>query len=830
MKDHQGIAILLAVMLSAALACGRNEPLRYSRLDEITLEEAMAAWPEMPQQITFIGLRNGLTKFQIYWNGAISCFTGRDCFGNLFPPQEVLALQHEHEQLHLTFAGGKVPSFAVIDSGQVQQALLRGYLPVISSKWETGGVHYETETLATSLDPEALDPEKSTDISLALVRVTVEAPAEPGTGEVHFWLNFSGYRTLVPTVKEKPEDEFPEYGVPLFLRETTLFDGNGKIRATWIGLPEGTGVEFYPEVYFPDEASDALKRAERKGFLRNLMHLTVPCQPGQKVSMVLALPYFPVERQLLPQLERDFNKEKEAVTAYWEGFYERDAVLDTPDPFVNHFYKSGLWRTMVTADRDGTTGLVYAKSSPAWYETIWPNCAMVSVQSMDMRGFHEVAASYLEPFLQWQSVRDPPGMEGASGDGFLCPPASYCAIPWVSNHGNILYTLCEHYRITRDPEWAKKITGTVLKACDWVVTQRELTRDQEFGAGMLPGGTVSDDRGSGQYLCSDAQNYRGLESAALFLAAIGHPKAAEVGEEAAQYRADIVNALNKRVSQNDSITLIDGTRIPYVPSEIHQEHPPAFDPYDFWPYINYIDVGPMYLVDSRVVQADSDFARWILEFESQYPVARLDHPISLTENWVNSIKKEGNYPATLLVEGVSTIEPFYAPRSTFYLENDRIEDYIHLFYNQLAAGVSHRNLAPCENRYGVWHMPWADGEFHRMLLRMLVNEEEGSLVLLKAIPRDWLSDGKVIRIARQPTAYGKIGLEVVSKTDQGMVEMRLTPPPQQVPAGMKIRLRHPGGRPISKVDINGKSWKGFDDETVMIPGNMHEKQVITVRF
>jgi len=216
-------------------------------------------------------------------------------------------------------------------------------------------------------------------------------------------------------------------------------------------------------------------------------------------------------------LDRDFTGELELVRLYWKEIYSRDAILETPDEFVNNFYKTGLWHTLVAADRDPRTGMSYAKSSPAWYETMWPNCTMVSAVSMDFRGHHEIARQYLEPFLEWQSIRDPPNMKGASREGFLCPPPEFCAIPWVSNHGNILWALCEHYRITGDQSWAEQITETVLQACDWIITQRMLTTGNEYGSGLLPGGTVSDDKGAGQYLCSDAQNYRGLRTAANFL-------------------------------------------------------------------------------------------------------------------------------------------------------------------------------------------------------------------------------------------------------------------------------------------------------------------------
>jgi hypothetical protein len=793
-----------------------DDPFPVAAPGEPSLEEALEEWPEMPQQVTFIGLKDCLTKFQVYWNGALSCFVGRDCFGHIFPPQEELARKHEHEQLHLTFAGGAVPDFPVIDTGQVEQSLLDGYLPVIATRWKTGGISYSMQTMATALDGDALDPAVTARMAMAYIRVTIKVPDHMEKEAVHFWLNFSGYRVLVPTTKELPDDVFPVYGKKLRLEDLMILDAHDRVRAVVTGLPAGAAMEFHEDYTPPPVHPAGLERSGRKGFLKNLLHIKVQCGPGEKVQLDLAVPYYPVEPDRLDMNGRDWDTELERVRNYWEYFYQRDARLETPDKFVNNFYRSGLWRTLVTADRDPHTGMVFAKSSPAWYETIWPNCAMVSAVSMDMRGHHGVAAGYLEPFIGWQSVRNPPNMQGASREGFLCPPEDYCAIPWVSNHGNILWALCAHYRITGDPRWAERITGTVLKASGWIIAHRRLTEGNEYGAGMLPGGTVSDDRGSGQYLCSDAQNYRGLRSAADFLVSTGHERAGEMDREAVSYRDDIRDALWKRAGVNDSVVLVDGTVIPYLPAEIHQAGPPEFDPGNFWPYINYIDVGPMNLVDCHVLESHSDLAGWIYRFESAYSVACLDHPISLTENWVKSIRLNGDVPACLLHCGVSTVEPFYSPRSTMFLENDEISRYLEVFYNQLAAGVSHRNLSPCENRYGVWHLPWADGEFHRMLLRMLVYAQEDTLVLLKAVPRRWLEDGREITVAQQPTVYGKIGFQVRSHLEEGFVEMILHRPERQVPGGIRIRFRHPLGSPIARVEVNGKSVKDFSGEYVFL--------------
>jgi hypothetical protein len=818
--------LLTALLLQCKSPCknsGGSES-----VSEISLEEALKEWPEMPQQVTFIGLKECPTKFQVYWNGAVSCFVGRDCFGHVFPPQENIARQYEQDQLHMTFAGGETPDFPVIDSGQVNQTLLDGYLPVIETSWITDGISYSFQTMATALVAEELNPEVTAEMTLGLIKAIIEPPKNPVTKEVHLWINFSGYKILVSTDKELPDDIFPAYGRKLHLADNRLIDDKNCIRAEFNNLPPGSKIEFYDKYSIQDGISPGLKRSERKGFLNNLLHISIHCKQGEKVSLEIALPYFPVEQDKNWLLTRDFETELNKIRQYWQYFYKKDAILETPDQFVNNFYKAGLWQTLITADMDFKTNMIYAKLSPAWYETFWPNCTMIIATSLDMRGYHEEAAKYLEPFLDWQGVREPPNMPGVSKEGFLCPPEEFCPIPWVSNHGNILWALCEHYRLTGDTSWANRIQVIVLKACDWIIEQRMLSKSNDIGAGLLPGGTVSDDKGSGQYLCTDAQTYRGIQSATNFLKLTFNTRAEEIQKAAESYRGDIQNAIFKAIKMTDRIILSDAQQIPYVPSEIHQKKPPEFNKNNFWPYINYIDVGPMFLIDCDVVQSNSDIASWIYEFESKCQIAMLRNNISLTENWVHSIRNEGNIPAYLLHRDVSTIEPFYSPRSTMFIKNDQIVDYINLFYNQLAAGVSHKNLSPCENRYGVWFLPWADAEFHRMLLQMLVYQKNDKLVLLNAIPERWLEEGKRIKVEDQPTEYGNISFLVISHINKGFIEFNLDKPEKNVPGGFEIRLRYPKGYKITTVNINGKISKDFNAEWIYLKPDSNKKVKIKI--
>jgi len=212
-----GVIAVLVVPMFIHCSCSSLNKTVPAPIIEPSLEEALESWPEMPQQICFTGLVDCPTKFQVYWNGAMSCFVGRDCFGKVFPPQQEITRLYEQDQLHMTLAGGKVPDFPVIDTGQVQQSLLDGYLPIVETSWTSGGFNYSVQSLVTALDPGELDPEKAAEMVLGLMMITIDVPADETSGKADLWLNFSGYRVLVPTIKELPNDIFPLYGSKLHL-------------------------------------------------------------------------------------------------------------------------------------------------------------------------------------------------------------------------------------------------------------------------------------------------------------------------------------------------------------------------------------------------------------------------------------------------------------------------------------------------------------------------------------------------------------------------------------------------------------------------------------
>ncbi len=94
------------------------------------------------------------------------------------------------------------------------------------------------------------------------------------------------------------------------------------------------------------------------------------------------------------------------------------------------------------------------------------------------------------------------------------------------------------------------------------------------------------------------------------------------------------------------------------------------------------------------------------------------------------------------------------------------------------------------------------------------------MLLARGVPRAWLADGQVIRVARAPTCLGPLSYEIRSRVAAGEIQARIEPPRRNPPAGMRLRLRlrHPDGKPIAAVTVNGRPWRQFDRQTITLEG------------
>lgn len=114
--------------------------------------------------------------------------------------------------------------------------------------------------------------------------------------------------------------------------------------------------------------------------------------------------------------------------------------------------------------------------------------------------------------------------------------------------------------------------------------------------------------------------------------------------------------------------------------------------------------------------------------------------------------------------------------------------------------------------------------------------ESDTLWLGKAIPREWLADGKTVKVAGAPTRWGRVSYTIRSNWTEGRVSAEIFLP-KGYAARTKLRLRAPEeGSPrravIASVRLNGATWTNFDstEETVTIPPRKNGNLKIDVTY
>ena len=168
-------------------------------------------------------------------------------------------------------------------------------------------------------------------------------------------------------------------------------------------------------------------------------------------------------------------------------------------------------------------------------------------------------------------------------------------------------------------------------------------------------------------------------------------------------------------------------------------------------------------------------------------------------------------------------------------------------YGQLATGMTPgtyvsgetATVTPTESRIDrSMYLPpnsVANAAFLETLRLTLIHELTGpdgtpkGLELAYATPRSWLAPGRTVVVHNDPTTFGRLSYSIAVQPDQ--VRVSLAVPPSGDLHVLRLRLRLPDGRPITKVELNGSPFGRFDPstETLDLSGR-HGQLNLTVTF
>jgi hypothetical protein len=378
--------------------------------------------------------------------------------------------------------------------------------------------------------------------------------------------------------------------------------------------------------------------------------------------------------------------------------------------------------------------------------------------------------------------------------------------------GQHLWTLGECYALAPDKQWLEKFAPKLLLASQWIVRQTEKTKkmdprgDRLPEYGLVPPGVIADWNRYAYYMYVNAHFCAGLESVARILAEIGQPEAEQLSEASAEYKADILKAYDWNQARMPVLPLRDGTWVPATVSSIYTYGLTR----DFFGGVSAtghdVEVGGGHLVPLGLVDPESRQADWIINYQE--------------DRWFYIDGLFGAYPSAETEKdwfnqgGFAKLQPHYARTCDIHALRDDVKPFIRTYFNTFPVLLNTENMSYWEhfNNGGGWNKTHESGWFLEMTRTMMLTERGNELWLAPFVTNNWMKDGMVVAVRNAPTRFGEAGYRIVSSTSQGFIEARIDSPKRNPPEMLVIRLRHPEGKRMKSVTVNGKPHKDFEPD------------------
>jgi hypothetical protein len=756
----------------------------YQRVAEHSEQTLHNAWDEMPlkRQLWFVhGLPGDRNLVRQEPNGVIRIWKIDRWFNLPKSARDTERKGFEGDTLSLDFG---LPG----DEQRGGRELRDGYLPEVRTWWLDGPIYYEQTTILDKLEP-GLDNIRMDDPTVLLMRVRA--------------VNTSGSEKGVARLRLTSHANGPE---------KLLIDGDCVVAkqgdaATLRCLIKSGG----PAAPKQDDGAIAW---------------SIELAPGQSHELVALIPTIALKKPEIEALRRrEFDADRRRICEFWKRLAASGTEIQTPETWLNDFYKAHLLHEEITCVRDIEAPRRYAKASSFSYG-VFPNESIMMTTELERRGCHEMAGQCLQAFLDFQGTVPLPG-NFKTKDGVFFGAGGWEHVGYNKHHGYIMWGMAEHWRFTRDRKWMEQAAEKLIKSCDWITRERQATMTsgpdgaRPIHYGLLPAGGLEDVQDFWYWFATNASAAWGFEAIADALADYGHPEAARLKKDAAAYRADVLRAFNEARVRSPVVRLRDGTCVPKFPSR-------AYERGRSFGWIRETLEGPIGPLAMGLIAPRSPEADWILK----------DH-------------EDNVYISDFYGYSIPVFEQFWFSRGGFsmqanlldgptcYLDRDEIPHFLRAFFNGFASGffpevrmLSEHSNPELGYPFGCHFKTPDEAQVCGWLRAMFVREQGSDLYLGQAIPRYWLTDGQRVSIRRAATHFGPTQLEIESRVGAGEIRARFAPPERNRPKTIYLRLRHPEGKPMRAVTLNGQKYDQFDagKEWIVLPGDLKGSQEVIVRY
>jgi hypothetical protein len=476
--------------------------------------------------------------------------------------------------------------------------------------------------------------------------------------------------------------------------------------------------------------------------------------------------------------------------------------VELPDPLLTNVIRASQVHCLLAARNEAQGMRVSPWISSDRYGPLESEANSI-VRGMDMMGHTDFARRSLEFFVNRYNKA-----------GFLTTGYT------IVGTGEHLWTLAEHYQRTQDRAWLGKLAPELARVCQWIVRQRAKTQRLDLNNqkvpeyGLTPPGVTADWSRYAFRFFNEAQYCAGLEAAARALAGVSHPDAAALAVNAKQYREDLVRAYRWTQARSPVVRLDDGTWVPADPAILDcfgrvEDFLPGEDWNRSWAYS--VEIGAHQLAANGVLDPASDDVRWMMDYLED---------VQFLRSGMGDYPEEKNRKDVFCFGGFAKVQPYYGRIAEVHALRDDVKPFVRSYFNAIPALLSLENLSFWEHFHntGGWNKTHETGWFLCQSRTMLVTERGDELWLAPMVTNQWLKDGMKISVQNAPTCFGKVSYTITSSAVRGQIDAVIQPPDRTPPKRIVIRIRHPEGKPIQAVTVNGQRHKEFDakKETVSI--------------
>jgi hypothetical protein len=485
---------------------------------------------------------------------------------------------------------------------------------------------------------------------------------------------------------------------------------------------------------------------------------------------------------------------RQRVEVYWKHLLDPALQIEIPDTFLSQIIRASQVHCLLAARCQNRGAQIAAWASADRYGPLESESCSI-IRGIGLNGHDELARRSLDFFLQQRR------------------PAGFITTGYtLVGTGEILWTLGEHYERTRDRDWMRRVAPNAVQMCRWIARQREKTQRLDAHGqkvaeyGLMPPGVTADWNRFAYRFFNDAQYCAGLEWAARALDEIKDPAAPTIRTEAQHYRADILQAYRWTQSRMPVVRLENGTWVPDAPALLDcfgrvEDFLPAEDGNRTWCYN--IEAGAHHLVANGVIEPTSQEADWLIR--------DLEDTQFLRSGW-GDYPGEKNRADAFNLGGFSKLQPYYTRIAEVHALRDDVKPFIRSYFNAIPSLVSREILSFWEHFHnmGGWNKTHETGWFLCQTRTMFVTERGEELWLAPFVPGHWLKNGMIVAVRHAPTRFGPVDYSIRSALSRGEIEATIQFPQTTTAKRVVLRLRHPEGKPMRAVTVQGQSHPGFD--------------------